>query len=104
LAAPSSLKDLVVAAGRSSLHQVTWRRGTKATPNNTLASMTSWFIALRIRPANRDLPRDGDGSLPVEWLLAEWPTGAPAPIDYWLSTLPVTTPLPTTSPNLTKYY
>jgi len=93
LAAPSSLKDLVVAAGRSSLHQVTWRRGTKATPNNTLASMKSRFIALRVRPANRDLPRGDDGSLPVEWLLAEWPTGAPAPTDYWLSTLPDTTPL-----------
>jgi hypothetical protein len=85
LAAPSSLKDLVVAAGRSSLHQVTWRRGTKATPNNTLASMKSRFVAVRVRPANRDLPRGDDGSLPVEWLLAESPTGAPAPTDYWLS-------------------
>ncbi|TFC47443.1 IS701 family transposase [Cryobacterium shii] len=93
LEAPSSLKDLVVNAGRSSLHQVTWRHGTKATPNNKLASMKSRFIALRVRPANRDLPRGDDGSLPVEWLLAEWPTGAPAPTDYWLSTLPDTTPL-----------
>ena len=60
--------------------------------------MTSWFIALRIRPANRDLSlesesesesesdSDSDGSQPLEWLLAEWPTGAPAPINYWLST------------------
>ena len=71
LQAPSSLKDLVMAAGRSSLHQVTWRHGTKATPNNKLASMKSRFIALRVRPANRDLPRGDDGSLPVEWLLAE---------------------------------
>ena len=93
LAAPSSLKDLVMNAGRPSLHQVTWRHGTKVTPNNTLASMTSRFIALRVRPANRDLPRGDDGSLPAEWLLAEWPTGAPAPTDYWLSTLPEDTPL-----------
>jgi len=51
------------------LHQVTWRRGTKAT-SNTLASMTSRFIALRVRAANRDIPRADDGSLPAEWLLA----------------------------------
>ena len=93
LAAPSSLKDLVVAAGRSSLHQVTWCRGTKSRANNKTASMKSRFIALRVRPANRDLPCSDDGSLPVEWLLAEWPTGAPTPTDYWLSTLPVSTPL-----------
>ncbi|EPR76229.1 putative transposase [Leifsonia rubra CMS 76R] len=55
--------------------------------------MTSRFIALRVRAANRDIPRADDGSLPTEWLLAEWPTGAPAPTDYWLSTLPETTPL-----------
>ena len=91
--APSSLKELVVQAGRSSLHQVTWRRGTKSTTSNRLASMTSRFIALRIQPANRDIPRADDGSLPVEWLLAEWPTGATAPTDYWLSTLPEDTPL-----------
>ena len=89
---PSSLKDLVMTAGRSALHQVTWRHGTKTMPNNKLASMTSRFIALRVRPANRDLPRD-DGSLLAEWLLAEWPAGAPAPTDYWLSTLPESTPL-----------
>lgn len=29
-----------------------------------------------------------DCSLPERWLLAEWPTGAPEPTDYWLSTLP----------------
>ena len=93
LAAPSSLKDLVVQAGRPSLHQVTWRHGTKTTTNNRAASMTSRFTALRIRPANRDIARADDGSLPAEWLLAEWPTGATAPTDYWLSTLPEDTPL-----------
>lgn len=90
---PSSLKDLVLNADRSSLHQVTWRHGTKTSPSNTLASMKSRFIASRARAANRDLPRGDDGSLPREWLLAEWPTGAPAPTDYWLSTLPEITPL-----------
>jgi hypothetical protein len=51
--------------------------------------MQSRFLALRVRPANRNIPRAADGSLPECWLLAEWPTGAPEPTDYWLSTLPV---------------
>jgi hypothetical protein len=55
--------------------------------------MSSRFITLRVRPANREIPRADDGSLPAEWLLAEWPTGAPAPTDYWFSTLDEATPL-----------
>jgi SRSO17 transposase len=88
-----SLKELVLDAGRPALHQVTWRHGTKSTTSNKLASMTSRFTALRVRAANRDIPRGSDGSLPTEWLLAEWPKGAAAPTDYWLSTLPETTTL-----------
>ena len=55
--------------------------------------MTSRFLALRVRPANRDIPRGPDGSLPECWLIAEWPPGKPEPSDYWLSTLPADTPL-----------
>ena len=47
----------------------------------------------RVRPANRDIPRGPDGSLPECWLLAEWPPGEPEPTDYWLSNLPSDTPL-----------
>ncbi len=90
---PQSLKELVTGAGRSSRRQVTWRHGTKTGPDNRRASMTSRFTAIRIRPANRDIPRGSDGSLPAQWLLAEWPTGQPAPTDYWLSTLDEATPL-----------
>lgn len=93
LDAPTSLKDMVVAAGRKGLHQVTWRHGTKSTTSNKTASMRSRFIALRVRAANREIPRAQDGSLPAKWLLAEWAKGAPTPTDYWLSTLPETTPL-----------
>ena len=93
LVAPSSLKELVVQVGRSGLRQVTWRHGTKATPHNRAASMTPRFITLRIRPANRGIPRADDGSLPAEWLLAEWPTGDKTPTYYWLSTLPEDTPV-----------
>ena len=57
--------------------------------------MTSRFTATRIRPTNRNLPRNDDGSLPECWLLAEWPQDADEPTDYWLSTLPEQTPLKT---------
>jgi SRSO17 transposase len=55
--------------------------------------MASHFLALRVRPAGREIPRADDGSLPEVWLLAEWPPGADAPSDYWLSDLPTSTPL-----------
>ena len=67
---------------------MTWRQGTKATRGNPAASMTSWFLAIRARPASRRIPRAGDGSLPECWLLAEWPPQADEPADYWLSDLP----------------
>jgi SRSO17 transposase len=91
----SSLAELALAAGRSSLRTVTWRTGTKTSKTNPDAAMTSRFAALRVRPANRDNHRNDDGSLPDCWLIIEWPTGAPAPTDYWLSTLPPHTPLKT---------
>lgn len=94
-AAPSSLGDLVLAAGRRSLRQVSWRQGSKKTKGNPTARMRSRFIAMRVRPANRDIPRADDGSLPECWLLAEWPPGEGKPTDYWLSTLPAGTPIKT---------
>ncbi|MGI5485439.1 IS701 family transposase [Microtetraspora malaysiensis] len=84
----SNLRELVMSAGRSQLRRVTWRQGSKHTKGNPTAKMTSRFIALRVRPANRDIPRGEDGHLPECWLLAEWPPGESEPTDYWLSTLP----------------
>ena len=55
--------------------------------------MTGHFLAIRVRPANRDIRRAGDGSLPQCWLLAEWPPEASEPGGYWLSTLPGDTPI-----------
>jgi SRSO17 transposase len=72
---------------------VTRRQGTRATSNNPAAAMTSCFLAVRVRPANRDIPRADDGSLPECWLLAEWPPEADQPADYWLSNLPADTPI-----------
>jgi SRSO17 transposase len=90
--APVSLRQLALASA-DRIQPVTWRQGTKATKGNPTAAMTSHFVAIRVRPANRDIPRAPDGSLPACWLLAEWPPQADEPTGYWLSTLPVGTPI-----------
>ena len=92
---PATFKHLVVIAGRGGVRQVTWRRGTRATADNRQAKLRSHFLAIRIRPANRDIPRAADGSLPEQWLIAEWPPDQPEPVKYWLSNLPARTPLKT---------
>jgi SRSO17 transposase len=90
---PTNLAGLAQAAGRAALRRVTWRHGSRKNARNPTAAMRSRFTALRVRPANRDIPRRPDGSLPECWLIAEWPPGQPEPTDYWLSNLPADTPL-----------
>jgi SRSO17 transposase len=90
--APVSLRQLALASA-DKVRPVTWRQGTKTAKDNPAAAMTSHFLAIRARPANRDIPRAADGSLPACWLLAEWPPGSDEPTDYWLSTLPPDTPI-----------
>jgi SRSO17 transposase len=89
---PANLRTLALASA-DHVQPVTWRQGTRAARRNPDASMTSRFLAIRVRPANRDIPRAGDGSLPGCWLLAEWPPEADEPSDYWLSSLPPDTPI-----------
>jgi SRSO17 transposase len=92
---PVTFKHLMLStAGRSRVRQVTWRHGTRATRDNRQAKMRSHFLAIRIRPANRDIPRH-DGSLPEEWLIAEWPPDQSEPVKYWLSNLGPRTALKT---------
>ena len=91
--APISVKELVTG-DPDAFTEVEWRRGTRTSPGNPDAAMTSRFTAHRVRPANRNIPRAEDGTLPVEWLIAEWPEHVTEPTDYWLSTLPEGTPLP----------
>src|SRR4051812_26254347 len=79
----SSLRDLILAAGRGSAREVRWRNGDRG-------PLRSDFVALRIRPAN-DAQRQDDGVLPERWLLAEWPEGKDEPVKYWLSNLPADT-------------
>ena len=69
---PTNCKDLVLAAGRSARRRISWRRGTRSGPGNRTATMRSEFTALRIRPANRDIPRDDDGAdlLTFPWVIS----------------------------------
>src|SRR6266487_895752 len=54
--------------------------------------LVSRFVALRVRPAGVTLRRAAHGGeLPLRWLLAEWPRGAPEPVKYWLANLPADT-------------
>jgi hypothetical protein len=87
--APSSLKDLALAAGKKAAVTVIWREGTRG-------KMSSRFLALRVRPANIELrhaTHKADEDLPVRWLVCEWPSHASEPTKYWLSNLPTDTPL-----------
>jgi SRSO17 transposase len=84
---PSSLRELVLAAGREQVRTIGWREGDRA-------PLASQFMALRVRPAN-DAQRDDDGVLPEQWLLAEWPEDKDEPVKYWLSNLPPGTPIVT---------
>src|SRR3954452_13843101 len=89
---PVGLRAHVLAAGRGSAVELTWREGSRG-------PMSSHFLALRVRPAGRR-PTErlaADGSLPAVWLLAEWPQAAAEPTDYWLSSLPPTLPWPSWS-------
>src|SRR3954453_10726625 len=88
-AAPCSLRELVLAAGAGQAVPVTWRQGSRG-------SMSSRFVALRVRPANVALRRaaaNAQTELPARWLLPEWPADAEEPSDYWLASLPADTPL-----------
>lgn len=83
---PVQAQELAQSLPIAQYHPVSWRQGSKGT-------ITSRFTAVRVRPANRNLPRNNDGTLPTCWLLIEWPSAASAPTDYWLSTLPEDTPI-----------
>ncbi len=92
---PSTFKQLVLAPGRDSARPVTWRHGSRRTKNNPTAAMRSHFLRLRIRPANRDITRNDDGTLPECRLIAEWPTAADEPVKYRLSNMSTRTSLRT---------
>jgi SRSO17 transposase len=88
---PATLRQLALAHA-AQVRPVTWRQGTRTSPGNPGAAMTSWFLAIRVRPASRHIPRAADRSFPACHLLAEWPPQAEEASGYWLSTLPEGTP------------
>ncbi|MEV6013394.1 IS701 family transposase [Streptomyces sp. NPDC051976] len=92
-----SVKQLVIAAGRSAARPVQWREGSRpGTGRSGHKRMYSRFVALRIRPAGREVRDATDGVELAEcWLLAEWPATEPEPVQFWLSDLPPDTPLTT---------
>ncbi|MCX4734236.1 IS701 family transposase [Streptomyces sp. NBC_01363] len=92
-----SVKELVIAAGRKAARPVQWREGSRpGTGRSGRKRMYSRFVALRIRPAGREIRQATDGpELPECWLLAEWPAGESEPVQFWLSDLPADTPLTT---------
>ena len=81
-ARPVPLTTLAEQLAPKAWRTVMWRQGTRG-------SLRSRFAWLRVRPAHRDEHRHQPR--PVEWLLIEWPKGAPEPTKFWLSTLPADT-------------
>ncbi|TXS74521.1 IS701 family transposase [Streptomyces sp. sk2.1] len=92
-----AVKKLVIAAGRRAARPVQWREGSRpGSGRSGLKRMYSRFVALRMRPAGREIRKATDGpELPARWLLAEWPANQPEPVQFWLSNLPADTPLAT---------
>lgn len=82
---PISLREHVLAAGRRRGRPVTWRRGSKA-------AMSSHFVLLRVRLAGRRPKPAEDGTIPLVWLIAQWPEGEAEPVKYWISNLPANIP------------
>lgn len=94
---PQTMKDLVIAAGRTAARPVSWREGSRPGTGRTgFKRMYSRFVALRVRPAGRGVRTATDTpELPERWLLAEWPATESEPVQFWLSSLPSGMPLAT---------
>ena len=70
-----------------------WRRA--AWREEGQARLWSRFAAVRLRPARGDAEAAPNSPDWEEWLLVEWPGGGTEPTGYWLSNLPLSTPLRT---------
>ena len=75
-APPRSVKELVIAAGRKAARPVQWREGSRpGTGRSGQKRMYSRFVALRIRPAGREIREATEGvELPSAGC---WPNGPP---------------------------
>jgi SRSO17 transposase len=81
---PLPAKALATQLPGRRFRTVTWREGTHAT-------LSSRFAAVRVRCAHRDYWRSERH--PEQWLLIEWPKGEAEPTKYFLSSLPLATPI-----------
>jgi SRSO17 transposase len=81
---PEAIKDLIARLGQDAAETLTFRDGPDGEP------ITSQFIFVRVRAAH-EVPGHS-GPPREEWLIAEWPTGASDPLDYWISNLPADAP------------
>jgi SRSO17 transposase len=81
---PVSAKQLAMSLPSGAFREVTWREGTER-------KLRSRFAAVRVRPAHRDYEKAEPRA--EEWLLIEWPRNEAEPAKYWISTLPLATPL-----------
>lgn len=90
------VKSLVIAAGKSSARPVQWREGSRpGSGRSGHKRMYSRFVALRIRPAGREIRKaTATTGLPMRRLPAKWPADQDEPAQFWLSNLPESTPLP----------
>ncbi|MGW3955785.1 IS701 family transposase [Streptomyces sp. NPDC004752] len=89
-----TVKKLVIEAGKLTARPVQWREGSRPGGGRSgVKRMYSRFVALRIRPAGREIRKACDGpEPPVCRLPAEWPATEPEPVQFWLSNLPADTP------------
>ncbi|MFL9655498.1 hypothetical protein ACJ7VE_17470 [Streptomyces sp. PB17] len=66
------MKSLVIAAGKLAARPVRWLEGSRPDGGRSgHKRMYSRFVALRVRPAGREIRKAGRHGLPVRWLLAE---------------------------------
>ena len=92
---PQSCEEVALAVREQDWQFVEWREGTNET-------LSSWFIALRVRAAHRDHLTSTLRA--TQWLLVEWPEGEDAPTKYSLGTLPASTPIKELVHNLKMRY
>ncbi|HXG70291.1 MAG TPA: IS701 family transposase [Gemmatimonadaceae bacterium] len=81
----SSLAELAANADPDAWERLTYR--TTAADRE----LTSRFLVMQIRPANRKIPRTELRELPPAVMVCEWPSGDENPARYWLSNLPADT-------------
>ncbi|WP_405987737.1 IS701 family transposase [Streptomyces sp. NBC_00872] len=73
---PVALREHVMAAGRQQGRALVWRKGSKA-------ALSSHFVLLRVRLAGRRPHPADDGTIPLTWLIAQWPEDETEPVKYW---------------------